>query len=232
MMHKSLFAVALVALTSCLNSAAPRNTLTYDFNMNVAGEGWIEGASDFDVGREADVDVVTDLLPLPSPLPAELLGRYLAGTNISDDVFLFIKKRFDGLAPNTTYRVAMAVEIVSDIHADCTVGTGPLVWIKAGALGTEPAVVDQGGRWVMNIDKGDQDTKGQFLQLGDIRNDLSGCPSPGTFDAKGSTLQQQEMELITDDSGGFWIFLGTESGFESRHEVYFTGFRIQVTLVP
>jgi hypothetical protein len=228
-MRKSLLAVALAGLTACLSNTAPRGTQTFDFIMNVVGDGWIAGASDFDVGREADVDVATDLLFLPAPLNPEVAGRYLAGTNISDDLFIFIKKRFDGLLPNTAYRVSMAVEIASSIHGGCTVGTGPLVWIKVGAVGTEPQAVDQGGRWVMNIDKGDQDTKGDFIQLGDIRNGLTGCPSPGTWATKGTTLQPQDAELITDAQGGFWIFLGTESGFESRHELYFTGFRLQVT---
>lgn len=230
-MRKSLLAVALAGLTACLSSTAPRGTQTFDFIMNVVGDGWIAGASDFDVGREADVDVATDLLFLPAPLNPELAGRYLAGTNISDDLFIFIKKRFDGLLPNTAYRVSMAVEIASSIHGGCTVGTGPLVWIKVGAVGAEPVAVDQGGRWVMNLDKGDQDTKGDFIQLGDIRNGLTGCPSPGTWAAKGTTLQPQNADLSTDAQGGFWIFLGTESGFESRHELYFTGFRLQVTPV-
>jgi hypothetical protein len=228
-MRKSLLAVALAGLTACLSNTAPRGTQTFDFIMNVVGDGWIAGASDFDVGREAEVDVATDLLFLPAPLNPQVAGRYLAGTNISDDLFIFIKKRFDGLLPNAAYHVSMAVEIASSIHGGCTVGTGPLVWIKVGAVGTEPQAVDQGGRWVMNIDKGDQDTEGDFIQLGDIRNPLTGCPSPGTWAAKGTTLQTQNADLTTDDLGGFWIFLGTESGFESRHELYFTGFRLQVT---
>jgi len=228
-MRKYVLAVALVGLTACINSVAPRNTFTFDFVMNVVGDGWTAGASDYEVGREADVDLVTDLLFLPPPLNPQVAGRYLAGTNISDDLFIFITKRFEGLAPSTTYLVSMAVEIASSIHGGCTVGTGPLVWIKVGALGTEPQAVQQGDRWVMNIDKGDQDSKGQFIQLGDIRNGLTGCPSPGTWAAKGTTVQPQDMELTTDAVGGFWIFLGTESGFETRHELFFTGFRLQVT---
>jgi hypothetical protein len=230
-MRKSLLAVALAGLTACLNSTAPRSTQTFDFIMNVVGDGWIAGASDFDVGREADVDVATDLLFLPAPLNPQVAGRYLAGTNISDDLFIFIKKRFDGLLPNTTYQVAMAVEIASSIHGGCTVGTGPLVWIKVGAVETEPVAVEQGGRWVMNLDKGDQGDGGQYIQLGDIRNGLTGCPSPGTWAVKGTTLGSQDALLTTDAQGGFWIFLGTESGFESRHELYFSGFRLQVVPV-
>lgn len=230
-MRKSLLAVALAGLGACLSSTAPRSTQTFDFIMNVVGDGWVASASDFEVGREADVDVATDLLFLPAPLNPQVAGRYLAGTNISDDVFIFIKKRFDGLLPSTVYQVAMAVEIASSIHGGCTVGTGPLVWIKVGAVGTEPQAVNQGGRWEMNIDKGDQDAEGDFIQLGDIRNGLTGCPSPGTWAAKGTTLQTQNANLTTDAQGGFWIFLGTESGFETRHELYFTGFRLQVTPV-
>jgi hypothetical protein len=230
-MRKSLLAAALAGLTACLGTTAPQGTQTFDFIMNVVGDGWFASASDFDVGREADVDVTTDLLFLPAPLNPQVAGRYLAGTNISDDLFIFIRKRFEGLLPNTTYRVAMAVEIASSIHGGCTVGTGPAVWIKVGAVGTEPLAVQQGGRWVMNLDKGDQAAEGDFIQLGDIRNGLTGCPSPGTWAVKGTTLETQNAHLTTDALGGFWIFLGTESGFETRHELYFTGFRLQVTPV-
>jgi hypothetical protein len=231
MMRKSLLALALLGLGSCINTAAPRFTRTFDFDMDVVGEGWTGGASDFEVGREADIALVSELRNLPAPLDGQRHGQYLAGTNISDDLFIFTKKYFEGLEPNTMYEVGMAVEIASAIHSGCTVGTGPAVWVKVGALGTEPLAVEQGGRWVMNIDKGDQAAKGQFIQLGDIRNNLTGCPSPGTWDLKGTTVQAQAMRLTTDELGGFWVFLGTESGFESRHELFFNGFRLQVTVV-
>lgn len=227
-MRKPLLAIALAGLTACLNSAAPQNTITLDFDMTIVGDGWIAGASDFDVGREVDIDLVGEVRNLPDPLNPERRGFYLAATNVSDDLFIFAKKRFEGLPANTTYLVSMAVEIASTIHFGCTVGTGALVWIKVGALAAEPLAVEENGRWVMNLDKGDQATKGQFVQLGDIRNELSGCPSPGTWGIKGTLLQSQAMTLTTDELGGFWIFLGTESGFESRHEVFFNGFRLQL----
>jgi len=230
-MRKSLLAFALLGLSSCLGTVAPSFTRTIDFDMDVVGQGWTSGASDFEVGREADVALVSELRTLPGPLDQQRHGIYLAGTNFSDDLFIFTKKYFDGLTPNTMYDVAMAVEIASDIHADCTVGTGALVWVKVGAVGFEPMPVQDAGKWVMNIDKGDQAAKGQFIQLGDIRNNRPGCPSPGTWDIKGTTVQPQAMRLTTDELGGFWIFLGTESGFESRHELFFDGFRLQVTLV-
>lgn len=228
-MRNLLVAVLLIALPACLDTSAPRQTITLDFDMTVVGENWVAEAADFDVGREADVQLVGELRSLPAPLDPARLGIYLAGTNLSDDLFIFTKKLFAGLAPNETYTVSMAVEIASDIHADCNVGTGPLVWIKAGAMGTEPRAVQSAGRWITNFDRGDQDQRGEFTQLGDIRNTIAGCPASGTWGIKGTVLQPQTHQLTTDAEGNFWIWLGTESGFESRHELFFDGFRLQLT---
>lgn len=78
----------------------------------------------------------------------------------------------------------------------------------------------------MMIDKGAGSAAGDFLQLGDIRNAVSGCPASGTFGLRNSTIKVQPVTLTTDTEGGFWVFIGTQSSFVGQHEIYITGMKL------
>ena len=61
---------------------------------------------------------------------------------------------------------------------------------------------------------------GLLTQLGDIRNTETGCPASGMLSAKATAIIKQPSELIMDAAGGFWMFVGTQSSFAGRHELY------------
>ena len=224
---------ALTLLAGCLSVSPDANSTTLDFDMGVAGQAadWEVGGADFPAGRAADVGLVGEVRTLPSPLPATQTALYQSGTNVSGDLFVFLKKRWTGLLPNTSYAIAIAVEYASNVQSGCTTGVGPSVWIKAGASDLEPeAVADAQGVYRMNIDKGVQSAAGSFTQLGDIRNGLSGCPSPGTFALNTTGRQRQSLAINTDVDGAFWLFVGTQSTALARHEVYITHIRVTLYL--
>ena len=102
--------------------------------------------------------------------------------------------------------------------------------IKAGVTSTQPVVTTDGqGIRRLNIDKGTGITNGgNFLQLGDITSGLAGCPTPGTYSAWGTPVRTQSTPLVTDATGGFFIFIGTQSSFVGAHQIYFT--RMLLTL--
>ncbi|MGH7561210.1 MAG: hypothetical protein ACRENB_09320 [Gemmatimonadales bacterium] len=226
-MRTAAVALLLAGLAGCLDVSGPQSRIDLDFDFNMHGEGWFPFATDFPVGREADIQLVGELRNLPAPIDGRA-ALYLAGTNISDDLFIYLRKRVTGLPPNITLQASLAVEIASPVHAGCTVGIGSSVWIKVGVTSTAPEPFDDNGYWTLNLDKGEQSAAGLFTQLGDIRNTLSGCPSPGTWGFKQTELRTQTVSLTTDNEGGFWIFLGTESGFESRHELFFSRLRLHL----
>lgn len=217
----------LVAAGGCLSTDENASGIPVDFEFTIAGaaDGWAVGAADYPVGSEAQVDLMGDQRALPADVSTEFLGLYESGTNVGSDLFVFHKRFFT--APAGTYKVSALVQFVTDAQGECTTGVGPAVVIKAGASLTEPmAIPDNQGIYRMNIDKGTQTSGGDFVQLGNMRNGLAGCASPGTFAARTTPLLSQTQQLVVDATGGFWMFIGTQSTFNGRHEIYFTHFRL------
>lgn len=225
------FAAALLSTAGCLDtSGANSSTITFDFNAG-AGENWSGGAADYPVGQENNVGAVTDRRFLPPSLAPTVSALYLSGTNVSGDLFLFQKKFFSGLLPNTTYRIQVRLEFASNLHSGCTTGAGPLTVIKAGLTTTEPLAAPDGQSvYRMSIDKGAGTAGGGFAQLGDIRNGLSNCPTPGTYELRITSLENQSQTITTDGQGGFWIFVGTQSSFVGFHEIFVTQLQLVLRL--
>ncbi|HEV8356648.1 MAG TPA: hypothetical protein VGQ17_07735 [Gemmatimonadales bacterium] len=222
----------LLLLAGCLSIGRDANSQRLDFNFrdSTIAAGWAVEAADFPTTRLADVGLVGDWRPLPSEVSTTLSGLYMSGTNVTGDLFVFLKKRLTGLPAGQRYSIAIQLEYVSNVHSGCTSGLATSVWIKAGVSALAPIAFDDGGVYHLTLDKGIQSAAGSYTQLGNIRNGLSGCPSTGSFAVRLTNRQDQSATLTTDSEGGFWIFLGTQSAVLARHELYITA--LQVTLFP
>ena len=50
----------------------------------------------------------------------------------------------------------------------------------------------------------------------------------GSANAVSSTADlRQSVDLITDANGGFWIFLGTQSSYDGRHELWISQLKLR-----
>jgi hypothetical protein len=228
-MKRLLFLPTAFLAAGCLGSGdfSVRNTLDFDFNVH--GLEWFGGVADVPAAQVADVGLIADLRSLPSPLNTTLVGLYLSGTTVGGDLFMFQKKHWSGLTAGATYTISLQVEFASNYHAGCTTGPGPVAFIKMGATATEPlAIADQQGILRMNIDKGAGINPGGFVQLGDIRNTITGCTAPSTFGPRTTTIITQPTPLITDTEGGFWTFIGVQSTFAGTAELHLLGMRLVV----
>jgi hypothetical protein len=224
---KRLYLVALAALAGCLNAGDSQSNITLDFDFNVFGNDWIPGAADYPEAQAAAVGLVGDLRTLPAPLSTVQKALYLKGTNVSGDLFLYQSKFIPGLAPSTQYLVSLQVEYATNYHAGCSAGPGPLTVIKAGLSSTALTPgTDAQGVVRVDLDKGTGTNPGDYTQLGDIKNNLTGCPASGTFAIRTTGLQRQSAVLMTDSQGGFFIFIGTQSSFVGSHEIYITKLRV------
>jgi hypothetical protein len=219
-----------LATGACLSIPADATATILNFDFNAVGSNFVLVSADYPASRAADVNAQSGLLTLPSPLTTTQSALYLSGTNATGALFLMLKKYLPGLPPNATYRAAISVAYASNIQSGCTTGLGPAVFVKAGAGTTEPlAAADAQAVLRMNINKGTGAAPGDFTTLGDIRNGLSGCPSPGTYAIQTSAMQNQAITFTTDGQGGFWLWVATESTAAGRSEVYFTSLTLKLT---
>jgi hypothetical protein len=190
---------------------------------------WQGGFADYPVGEEDffELRFVEDVLP--EPLDQGRRGLLLAGSNRSDDLFMFIKKEVTDLQPLTRYAINFDIRLASDAPEESVgIGGSPgaSVYLKAGATTIEPVPESVDGYWQMNIDKGNQSQGGEDMRvIGNVGTDQE------KFEytlIERSTDQPILAETGAD--GNLWVIIGTDSGFEGKTTLYYD--RIAIELTP
>lgn len=230
----SLITVAMVLLNFSLLSA--RNchlrSLHFDFTFNEGPEGWVGDFADYPVGEEEffELKFAWTFLPKSIPLANQILtkGLFLSGNNHSDDLFMFVKRQIKGLKPNTLYALTYTIALEDDVFP-CQTGVGgspgESVFLKVGASQIEPEKVDVNGFYLLNVDKGFQSESGKnAIVVGDLSNLFVSSDDP-QFEPIGYT-NVSPLQMTSDDKGRLWLFVGTDSAFESTSSYYIA--RIQV----
>ena len=136
---------------------------------------------------------------------------------------MFLKRRIDGLRPNTVYAVSVSVDLATNLSAGLIgIGGSPgeSVFVKAGASTVEPLAEEDGNRYLrMNIDKGNQARGGEsMVVLGNVAH-----PEVANREYRVKTLDNVDMPLsvTTDGEGRVWLIVGTDSGFEGLTRLYY-----------
>lgn len=232
-MKSAMWIIILSLVTGCekhgLSELALRVNkpvrITVDFAQD---HGWIGGQSDYTVSTEPN-GVVFEPRSLPAPFQGR--GLYSAGTNHSDDLFLYIKKHFDGFAANQVYFLSFELTFLTNAPAHCAgVGGSPgeSVTVKSGATVVEPITILRGDEFVMNIDKGSQTNPGpDALVLGNLANTNKDC-SHRNYEKK-TIRGEHPQKVVTDTSGTLWILYGIDSGFEAGSSLYYLTADLLVT---
>jgi len=218
-------------------------TFTFDFTSPAASAAssdaslWTAGFADFAPHMEEMMELQAGHVPLPEGVgPAGGYGLHIAGTNHSDDLFMFWKTQVEGLDPHTDYQVRFQVEFASRSPAGCVgVGGAPgeSVWVKGGATLVEPEVelgqMGSSDYWVMNVDKGIQMNDGtDAVILGDVGVGDGNCHDQ-PWELK-EVSGPSRLDFTTDGIGRAWLLVGTDSGFEGRTGLYYT--RVRATFQP
>ena len=230
--------MAGLTVAGCGGSSDP-SPQHFQFTFAEDLEDWTVGFADYPAGTsDAEQQAIDEFYEidgrharLPQPLDTSDGAVLLSGNNHSDDLFMFLKRRVSGLAPDTTYQLELRVVFATDAPRGCAgIGGSPgeSVFVKGGASGIEPLRVMDGtaghATWIMNVDKGNQGSGGTDAQvLGDFAN-LEDCESSDfTYQLKElSNLELPEFEVTTDVNGDAWLILGTDSGFEGTTTIYYT----------
>jgi hypothetical protein len=207
-------------------------TTIVDFDFSESAQGFTGGFADLPANFGAALyQLVADHRALPANLGSGK-GLYISGTNRSDDLWMFWKKKLTGLKPNTAYEVVVDLEMASNEPAgQVGIGGAPgeSVFVKAGASTVEPVAVPDSQGWLRwNIDKGNQSNGGKAATvLGNIAKEGD---STNNFVRLSRTNRSAKLVATTAADGSLWIFFGTDSGFEGTTPVYFT--RATAVLAP
>lgn len=197
-----------------------------DFTLGT--KGFTAGFSDYPVGQERFFELEDDYRPLPPPLESLGSALFISGNNHSDDLFMFYKGRIGGLEPGKAYRVSFRVEFATSVPGGCVgIGGSPgeSVYVKAGASEVEPMAVNTGGYYQMNVDKGDQSSRGvNAAVLGDVANSQACGEEAPEWELK-EVSGGGPVEATANGEGSLWLFFGTDSGFEGTTSLYYTRIR-------
>lgn len=224
-----------VWLNACSGGPSEPNdivTLTFDFDREPYG--FTAGFADYPPAQASRYELTSDYRALPPPLESRS-GLYIAGFNLSSDLFMFFKGSIGGLPPGARYGVSASVEIATNVPAGCVgVGSPPGegVWIKAGASAAEPLPLRRGTQLRMNIDIGNQAHSGtEAVVLGNIANSRV-CEQPQQWELKSFEAKSIPAPISVPSDGRIWLIFGSDSGLQSRTEVYITRAVVTFTPVP
>jgi hypothetical protein len=192
---------------------------SFDFRDDL--QGWVAGFSDYPFGMETFYELASGHRPLPAPLDTSRGGFYLGGNNHSDDLFMYLRVALTGLPAHQSFDVRFAFTVASNA-ADGCIGVGGApgegVTMKAGATAVEPtpAAINH------TVDKGNQGQGGyDAIVVGNIAvpdGDCGGAP----YQLKSFDSGSGQLAATSGDDGKLWVFLGTDSGFEGKTELYYT----------
>ncbi len=213
-------------------SGEPAEGPTFTFEFHLGSRGFVGDFADYPPAHAPIYELTTDHRTLPPPLESQA-GLFLSGVNRSDDLFMFLKGPISGLPPGALYTATVSLEFATDTPAGCFgVGGSPgeSVWIKTGVTPVEPLPVLEGSYLRMNVDIGRQSQSGeQAVVLGNIANSRR-CEQPRQWELKAFENRPIPAPIAIPANGRVWLLFGTDSGFESRTEVYFT--KASVTFKP
>jgi len=223
----------LILFSGCGTSSDSDDSLTFTFDFDKSTEDWTAGFADYPVGEEDFFNLNVNWLPLPAPLDTNRRAFLISGDNRSDDLFMFIKRKMDGLTPLANYSLRIDIKLASDSPEDAVgIGGGPgtSVFLKAGATGVEPVpiVTDEpgfeGGFYRMNIDRGNQAEGGKDMPvIGNVAHNKD------TFEYALIERSLENFTVQANERGEAWLIIGTDSGFEGTTTLYYSEIVVQLT---
>lgn len=223
-----VLAITLVAVSACKKNETP-NAGKYESDFSKGLDNW---AADFSEWMppysEEQWNFVFERSSLPPPLNTNNYSIKIGGTNRSDDLFMFLKREITGLKPNTAYELVFEIEMASNAPTDgAGVGGSPsALTIKAGAIIDEPRVAynHQADLYVLtNLDKGDQSAEGINSK---VLGNIGVKPGQKDYALIQRNNKKRPHRIVTDAEGSIWVFVGTDSGYEARTELYYKSIKI------
>lgn len=204
---------------------------SFHYTFNQGEEGWKGAFADLPVDYDPsiyDLKFARELLPTANNKTN--YGLKLNGMNRSDDLFMFVTKKIEGLEPHTMYQASLSFQLYTD-QAGGMVGVGgapgEAVSIKAGFVSKEPRTLqsDTEGQtyYRMNIDKGNQQTEGDDMKI--VGNMVQPNSSLKGFQP---VAMQYSTTLQSNEQGEIYVIVGSDSGYEGLTTFYLDDMKIKL----
>jgi len=232
-MYRFLLTLLILMISGCTTSSDDKDSLQFSYTFSDGTEQWTGGFADYPVGEEDFFNLEFKRSPLPDPLDPNQHALQISGDNRSDDLFMFIKRKIDGLTPSASYILKLDIELASDSPEDAAgIGGGPgtSVFLKAGAAAREPApvVTEQAGfedgYYRMNIDRGNQSQGGGDMPvIGNVAHNND------DFEYTLINRSLNNFTVQSGDEGEIWLIIGTDSGFEGTTTLYYSTIEAELT---
>ncbi|MDX1940871.1 MAG: hypothetical protein SFU99_09995 [Saprospiraceae bacterium] len=217
-----LFLAMLIPFVACEDDSNEDFAFQFDFNFATSQNGWTGDFADYPVGEEDFYELRFSHDALPAPLDKTKKALKINGNNHSDDLFMFVKNKLTGLAPNTEYSIEFEFELASQYPENSAgVGGSPGAgsYLKAGASASEPKKVATEGFYELNLDKGNQSQAGDdAIVIGTLG--ISG--DQFVYKLINRDNDGKLFKAKTDAEGNLWVYLGVDSAFEGITTFYVT----------
>ena len=215
----------LLLSASCMKNEQGSHAITSYSDFSEGKDGWQAGFSEYNGDNAEIYELEEGLVPLPSPLDETKSAYRISGINRSDDLFMYLTKRIQGLKPGVRYHGHFTLQLASDARSG-GVGAGGApgesVGIGVGLTTDKPvSSPDENNFYRMNIGKIQQCcTDGtEMVVIGDISN--------GTDEYIYTNIERRgEFSAETDQQGILWLVVGTDSGFEGKTTLYYTSIEV------
>jgi len=227
------FLVILFLSPSCkkTNNNQPTTEKNIIDNFTSDANNWIGDFADYpnDPGMLPLFKLEYTHSSLPAPLNTSDGAVKQSGANLSDDLFMFIKKKIGGLEPDKNYSVEIKVDFATNAGSNMIgIGGAPGegVTIKAGAVSFEPVkVLNTSENWYrMNIDKGNQTIGGVDMKV--IGNFANGTNQNSYTIKQLSTTTP--LSAKANQQGEIWLIIGTDSGFEGVTTIFYNTIQVLI----
>lgn len=229
----------LIAAGCDLDSGDPKNQVNISplsFDFSEGEKEWQHGFSDFPPKDSA----LFELKYAHTNRPSNLGGGksiMLSGNNYNGDLFMFIKRKISGLRPDTEFTLTFKVEFASDAKVGMTTvdgAPGEDVTVKVGATDIEPKTVIENGKYVMNIDKGDQKSNGEdMIKIGNVASlntDVTGYSLINLNNSAINGQGDQPLIVRSNSKGELWLVIGTDSEYRGTTTLYYTKVEIYLSV--
>ena len=219
------FLAILLVLAGCMSdSESPGISIfSENFDFTSAQHGWQHGFAEYPTGPTDSTYYELKYGYVVEPTGTNSI--MLSGNNRADALFMYLKRKLDGLSPNTEYILTFNVSFFSNPELDLVASTQN-VFLKAGATGIEPKSVIDKDRFVLNIDKGFNNESGDdMIALGDITTPSG---TYGQVTRTNSTSNNPPFRVRSNSRGEIWLIVGTDSGATGKTTLYYS--KVFVTL--